>query len=289
MKQLLLAILYFFSAYTAIAQKSPFEKYGPYGAMIYKDLKLALKTSDDVLKMDLSYQTIDPKLFSKIGKLKNLHALQLSSNSISTWPSDFNKLTSLQFFSSINNDFTSFPPNLKDLSSLMFLDFYGCKIDSIPDEIAYLNKLVVLRVGNTDDTLRITNKMKWMRSISDVSFEHVILDSCPKQLFRIPTLKVLCLSNTKTQALPQNFDALGNLEVLIVENNFLTAVPRGIYKCKKLVYLSLKNNKLTKIPDTICHLQNLTQLDLRGNTISKADIEEIKALLPGCKVLSDTK
>lgn len=284
MKKFLSIILVFLGG-VSLSQTSAFEKYGPYGSEIHKDLKKALKVADGVYRMDLSYQAVEPKFFNKIGKFKNLQALQLSSNGLTQFPDDFSKLNSLLFFASINNDFTRFPKDMYMLHNLCYLELFGCKIDSIPNEISALEKLKILHVGNISDTLRITNKLKLCDNLQELAFESVVLDSCPKQLFRIPSLKFLSLSNTQIHAMPQNLDKLGNLEVLILDFNNISELPRSIYKCKKLIHLSLKNNKLTRIPDTICHLQNLTQLDLRGNNIPKADIEEVKALLPGCKVL----
>ena len=71
------------------AQQSEFDKYGPFGSKVYTDLKLALDVTKNVYKMDLSYQKLDPKLYAKIGKLKDLQALKLSGNEIKTFPDGF--------------------------------------------------------------------------------------------------------------------------------------------------------------------------------------------------------
>jgi Leucine-rich repeat (LRR) protein len=280
----ILSILFLVSVYLAAAQATPFEKYGPYGAQTYKDLKSALKVSSDVYRMDLSYQTVEPKLFNKIGKLKHLQALQLSSNGLEQFPPDFSKLSSLMYFASINNNFSAFPKNMHGLHNLTYLELFGCKIDSIPNEIAALNSLKVLHIGNIEDTLRISNQLKRLSLLQEIAFESVVLDSCPKQIFRVPGAKYISVSNSRVQALPE-MDRTPELEVLILDFNQIREIPRSIYKCNKLIHLSLKNNKITKIPDTICLLTKLTQLDLRGNKISKDDLDELAILLPGCKIL----
>lgn len=281
----LICVICLLFSFTALAQTSAFEKYGPYGALTYKDMKTALKAGSSVYRMDLSYQEVDPKQFAKIGKLKNLQALQLSSNGLTNFPDDFNKLSSLLYFGSVNNNFSAFPKEMGGLFNLSYLEIFGCKIDSIPDDIKGLQNLKVLHIGNVEDTLRISNQLKRLSMLEEIAFESVTLDSCPVQIFKVKTAKYISLSNTKIQALPEILDKTPELEVLILDFNKISILPRSIYKCKKLMHLSLKNNKLTKIPDTICHLTSLTQLDLRGNSISKDDIEELKILLPGCRIL----
>jgi len=274
--------------YAAIAQeeiKTSFDKYGPYGAQVYTDFKAAIKDEQAVYKLNLSYQAVDIKLWPKISKLKNLQALQLQSIEVNQWPDDFSALTNLVYLGSYNNKFTFLPKDFKNLGGLMYLEIYNSKIDSIPQEIAYLQRLKTFKFSGNSDTLRLPNSLKYLKSINDIIFESVILDSLPKQLFNIPGLKTLVMANCGVYAMPDTLDKATNLEVLVLDFNKLSAVPRSIYMCKKLFVLSLRKNNITKIPDTICLLKNLTKLDLRDNPISKDAIEELKILLPGCQII----
>jgi hypothetical protein len=88
--------------------QSEFDKYGPFGTQVYTDLKMALDINTNVYKMDLSYKKLDPKLYAKIGKLKDLQALILSGNEVKTYPIGFSDLYNLLYFASFNNDFKSF-------------------------------------------------------------------------------------------------------------------------------------------------------------------------------------
>src|ERR1700761_9723187 len=133
--------------------KTPFDKYGPYGAQVYTDFKIAIKDEQSVYKLNLSYQPVDLKLWPKISKLKNLQALQLQSVSVSQWPDDFSSLVNLVYLGSYNNEFTVFPKDLKNLGGLMYLEFYNSKIDSIPKEIAYLQRLKTFKFSGNNDTL----------------------------------------------------------------------------------------------------------------------------------------
>ncbi|MDF2447901.1 MAG: protein lap4 isoform [Bacteroidota bacterium] len=276
-------ILFIFAFYLTDAQPNEFDKYGPFGSRIYTDLKQALEIETGVYKMDLSYKKLEPKLYSKIGKLKDLQALRLSGNEVNSYPPGFEGLHNLVYFSSYNNEFAEFP-DLKKLGNLNYLEFFGSKIDSIPANIAYLNKLKTFKISSTNDTLKLPNTFKYLKNLKDVTIENCVLDSFPKEIFKIPNVNYLNLTNTNIFYLTKHFERFINLEVLVLDANHLRTLPFEIYKAKKLRLLSVKNNQLQKLPDTICQLENLTLLDVRGNNFSKEYLEELKALLPGCEI-----
>jgi leucine-rich repeat protein SHOC2 len=264
-----------------------FEKYGPMGSKVYVDLKEALKVEGGVYKMDLSYKKLDPKDYAKLYKLKDLQVLKLSGNEVNEFPKNIGEMFNLLYFCSINNYFTVFPSDLRKLQNLNHLELSFTKIDSIPAEIAYLQKLKTIKFTDTDDTLKLPVTLKYLKGLQDIQIENCIMDSFPKQIFRIPSLKFLYLSQTNTYSLTPNFEKLPNLEVMIIENNPITSLPNNIYKARNLRLLSLRNTKISRLPDTISQMENLALLDLRGTPISKTEIEILKALLPGCEVKFD--
>lgn len=273
-----------FATFTCFAQSNEFDKYGPFGSQVYTDLKVALDIEKNVYKLDLSYKKLEPKLFAKLGKLKDLQALKLSGNEINTFPPGFGDLYNLLYFASYNNEFSSFPGDLKKLGNLNYLEFFGSKIDSIPANIAYLSKLKTFKMSSTNDTLKLPITLKFLKNLKDVTVENCILDSFPKELFKIPYLNYLNITNANVFYITKHFERFINLEVLVLDGNQLQSLPFDIYKAKKLRFLSVKNNHLQKLPDTICQLENLTVLDVKGNSFSKEYLEELKALLPGCEI-----
>ncbi|MBL7934118.1 MAG: leucine-rich repeat domain-containing protein [Bacteroidia bacterium] len=265
------------------AQKE-FDKYGPFGCEVYTDLKEALKMGKKVYKMDLSYQKLDQKTLDKITQLSDLQALKLSGNEITEYPKDFSSLVNLLYFASYNNRFSHFPENLKGFYMLQYLELQHTAIDSIPASIAYLSRLQSFKFGNTDDTLSLPTTLKFLKNLKDISIENCVMDSFPKQLFNVPGLNYLNLSNTNTAYLSKHFERFKDLEVLVIENNPINKIPFEIYKARKLRLISFRGNKLTKIPDSISQLEHLSLLDLRGNPIDPSEIEVIRAMLPGCEV-----
>lgn len=272
------------SIYLKAQNQNEFDKYGPYGSQVHTDLKVALDIQKNVYKMDLSYKKIDPKLYLKFGKLKDLQALKLSGNEVNTYPPGFSDLYNLMYFASYNNEFTSFPPELKKLVNLNYIELFGAKIDSIPAEIAYLNRLKTLKVSSTNDTLHIPQTLKYLKNLKEVTIENCVLDSFPKEIFKIPNLTYLNLTNVNMFYVTKHFERFKTLEVLVLDANKLTEIPYQIYLAKNLRLLSVKNNQLNKLPDSISQLENLTLLDVRGNNFSKEYIEELKAMLPGCEI-----
>jgi len=278
--------LFIFLLITSIgfSQNNEFDKYGPFGSKVYTDLKVALDIQKNVYKMDLSYQKLEPKLYAKLGKLKDLQALKLSGNKIKTFPPGFSDLYNLVYFASYNNEFESFPSDFKKLANLNYLEFFGAKFDSIPADIAYLSKLKTLKISSTNDTLCLPTSLRYLKNLKDVTIENCVLDSFPKEIFKIPNLNYLNLTNANVFYITKHFERFNTLEVLVLDANKLNEIPYQIYLAKNLRLLSVKNNFLKKLPDSISQLENLTLLDVRGNNFSKEYIEELKALLPGCEI-----
>src|SRR5687767_7177371 len=93
-----------FSFSQSDVMKAPFSILGPSDAMIYTDLKAALKDKETVYKLNLNDQVIDTaKLFKKIGNFKNLQVMSMANNGIHKLPEDFGKMNSLIYFSSKGN------------------------------------------------------------------------------------------------------------------------------------------------------------------------------------------
>lgn len=282
-----LFVIFAITGSISLNSQNEFDKYGPLGSRVYTDLKEAVKLETPIYKMDLSYKKLDPKLYEKLSKIKDLQALKLSGNEVKEFPPNFGDLYNLVYFASYNNPFTAFPPDFKKLANLTHLELSGTKIDSIPAAIAYNSRLKAIKFTDTEDSLKLPVTLKYMKSLEDVQFENCILDSFPKQVFKIPNLKFLYLAKTNTYYINAHFDKLPNLEVFILENNPISTIPYNIYQAKSLRVMSLRNNKLTKLPASISQMENLALLDLRGNPISMDYIEELKAMLPGCEIKFD--
>ncbi len=273
----------------SFVSQAPFDIYGPFNSEIYKDLKAALKSPDNVYKLDLSYQNIEPKWLNKIGQLKNLMNIQLNSNGLSQLPNSFCELHNLVYFSSLNNPLQQWPCPFYNFPNLQYLEIGNSHIDTLSSDIAACQYLKIIKFYGNGDTLRLPKTLKYLKKLSDIQIENVVMDSCPKILFRNPYIKTLILNKTNTHYLPDNIETAGNLEVLAIENNPLQIVPWNIYRLKKLRILSFRNTNISKLPDSISELKNLEYLDIRGTRIPPEELEILKALLYGVQIKSDYK
>lgn len=270
-----------------LLSQSAFDIYGPFNSQVFKDLKTSLKSPSDVYKLDLSYQSIDPKMFAKIGHLTNLMNLQLNSNGLTTLPPSFCDLHHLVYFSSLNNPIQQWSCSFFNFPNLQYLEIGNGKIDSIPHSIIACQYLKTIKLFSNADTLKISSNIKYLKKLSDLLIENTVMDSCPYILFKNAHLKTLVLNKTNTWYLPENIGTAENLEVLAIENNPLKNIPWNIYQLKHLRVLSLRNTQITKLPDSISELKNLEYLDIRGTPISKDEFEILSALLYGVKIYSD--
>lgn len=257
------------------------------GSKVYVDLKEALSVGTGVYKMDLSYKKLDPKDYQKLYKLKDLQVLKLSGNGVTEFPKNFSELNNLLYIASYNNPFTKFPDGFEKMYGLNHLELSHTRIDSIPGSIAYLSKLKTIKFTDTDDTLKLPTTLRYLKGLQDIQIENCIMDSFPKEIFKVMSLRFLYLSKTNTYFLSSHFERLPNLEVLVLEDNPISSIPNTIYLAKNLRVISLRNTKITKLPVTISQMENLAVLDVRGCAMSKEYIDELKALLPGCDVKSD--
>lgn len=156
--------------------------------------------------------------------------------------------------------------------------FGQVKIDSVPWDVEAFD----LRKRNPD-------KLWAMPGLSRVQLL-LLRDSIPqipKQIEKITALKLLFVTNAYLQELPPELWQLTNLQMLNLFGNRLKTLPTEIAHLKNLQTLDLEANSFSNLPKEIGQLKKLTTLNLRNNNFSKAEIEKIKKLLPGCRVIDD--
>jgi Leucine-rich repeat (LRR) protein len=152
-----------------------------------------------------------------------------------------------------------FNPNLERL----YLS--GCKLKVLPKELIELKKLLVL----------------------DISFNKIQNYS---EFSKISTLRELNLSSCDLKILPDDLKYLKNLKILLLDKNLglntNTVIEFLIKEIPELEELSIANCGVEKIPESIVSLSNLKSLNITGNMLSKEKIEQLKSLLPMCKIIN---
>ncbi|CAG9855780.1 unnamed protein product [Phyllotreta striolata] len=96
---------------------------------------------------------------------------------------------------------------------------------------------------------------------------HNHLPSLPDILFKFSNTRVLDISNTGIEELPDVFQFFPNITSFIAKNNFLTckSLPSSFSKSTTLKELNLSGNRLVNFPEQILEFTNLKFLYLGGN------------------------
>ena len=91
------------------------------------------------------------------------------------------------------------------------------------------------------------------------------LTEVPDEVFEIPRLTLLYLSNNNLSKIPLTITKLQNLTRLDLWRNKFTDFPESITNLQHLKTLFISNNQLTDLPASISNLRELTNLDLSYN------------------------
>lgn len=135
MKKIYTLTLFIISCVTLIAQE-----YKTY----YTSLEEALKTPDQVYKLDLTSQSLIV-IPESISQLTNLTDLDLSYNDIKSLPSRiFSTLGNINSLNIEGNKIAHLPGSVYELEKLEYLNLNGNPIDSLSDNIIQLKKLKFL-------------------------------------------------------------------------------------------------------------------------------------------------
>lgn len=254
----------------------------------FTEFKQALKNADKAYFLESEVEDLN-KSIHKINKLEYLQTLVLKDNYLTALPKEIEGLKSLIKLSISKNPISYIPTEIGYMKSLMYLSLSDTKLDSLPSSIGYLKNLKTINiVDNASDSFKIPQSITKLQNLSQLHIENTSL-VLPQNLSGFPSLKKLKFYNCKLTTIPNGISSMSQLTHLTLDNNQLTVFPEEITKLYNLEHLSLRNNKLEKINENISNLTKLRYLDLRGNSINDYQLDILKALLPNCDILTDSK
>jgi Leucine-rich repeat (LRR) protein len=135
---------------------------------VFKDLQLALKNPDEVIKLDLSKQKLS-ELPAEVYQFKNLRELYLGKNKFEAIPSDINKLNKLEIIDFSKNKLTALPLELFECKKLKKIIVNQNEISSIPKEIGNLKELEYLDMWS-NDVGTVPEEIKWCERLKEIDF-----------------------------------------------------------------------------------------------------------------------
>ena len=116
-------------------------------------------------------------------------------------------------------------------------------------------------------TVSATCYIKEGDEITGLSLFNCGLNTLPREILKITSLKNLAFRRNNLETLPKNVGFLSNLEYLDLRLNNLEKLPPAIGLLLKLKNLNLSSNNLVEIPDPIGELLMLKNLNLRNNKL----------------------
>lgn len=187
----------------------------------------------------------DAGIPSSLSSLTGLRTLLLDGNKLTKFPKPLLSMTGLTYLSLADNGIKSLPDNIEALSSLVNLDLSGNKLSKLPEHIGLLSNLQYLNLsGNT------------------------FRESPPKEIFLLPELHTLDLSDNVLNSIPGDVAKMPTLTVISVEGNIIPSLPAGIGNAPSLLKVYAARNRLTEIEPSLLN-GKITDLTLDVNRIKE--------------------
>ncbi|MFX1599214.1 MAG: leucine-rich repeat domain-containing protein [Promethearchaeota archaeon] len=113
------------------------------------------------------------------------------------------------------------------------LSLFSCGLQTIPKEIEIFTSLKKIFVRGNN------------------------LNTITEELFSLPSLEILDLSENQLTELPKSINLLSSLKELHLESNQLNCLPETIGSLSSLEILDISENKIRSVPNTIGRIQKL--------------------------------
>ena len=183
------------------------------------------------------------RLFSEA---QQLEVLEIKEVGIASFPELSVENKTLKVLVLRLNNLSKLPENIGSLSALQTIDIYN-PITEVPASLMNLKQLEILK------------------------FEGAEFTDFPEQVFALPKLKSLIISQfdtkNKIKVLPDNFDRLPLLEELSLRNAALSEVPASVGRLPKLENVYFNANNLTKLPQALAENPRLTYVNINDNPL----------------------
>ncbi|NXH11011.1 PIDD1 protein, partial [Bucco capensis] len=179
-----------------------------------------------------------------VGKLRHLTHLDLSFNSLSTFPSCILHLPSLRVLLVSHNSLVALPDDFGSLSKLTFFSAMKNQLKDLPQSIGELTEL------------------------QDLDLSENALECIPEEVGNLHNCRELDLSGNHLSSIPDSLGNLKSLQQLHLHSNLLVTVPASLASLPNLSRLDLQNNCLRAIPPQI---QTLPFVRLRGNPLGETE------------------
>ena len=220
-----------------------------------------------------SFRSAEELMKTNFAKLKEVRIYSNSSNEVQINEFLLKKLFSeaqqLEVLEIKEVGIASFPELSVENKTLKVLVLRLNNLSKLPENIGSLSVLQTIDIYNP--ITEVPASLMNLKQLENLKFEGAEFTDFPEQVFALPKLKSLIISqfNTKNKikVLPDNFDKLPLLEELSLRNAALSEVPASVGRLPKLENVYFNANNLTKLPQALAENPRLTYVNINDNPL----------------------
>ena len=264
---------------------NPFQIYGPYGSETFLNFNQALLNAQNCYKLKSEGEDLS-KSAKRIKKLNKLYVIDLKENNIDSLPESISNFRNLMYLKSSGNPLRKLPESIGNTPTIKTIILHHTVLDSLPYSFNDLGSLAELEIQvNNSDTFFTKEALKGLYNLKSIMLYKINLKEFPKGLQTNRKLKKIMMIDCHLTKLDSLFGQSKSVQTLILDKNQFTVFPREVFQLATLKELSLRDNKLTSLPEKVSKIRGLEILDLTGNKIPLVEIDVLRSLLPGCKII----
>jgi len=220
-----------------------------------------------------SFRSAEELMKTNFGKLKEVRIYSNSSNEVQINEFLLKKLFSeaqqLEVLEIKEVGIASFPELSVENKTLKVLVLRLNNLSKLPENIGSLSALQTIDIYNP--ITEVPASLMNLKQLENLKFEGAEFTDFPEQVFALPKLKSLIISQfdtkNKIKVLPDNFDKLPLLEELSLRNAALSEVPASVGRLPKLENVYFNANNLTKLPQALAENPRLTYVNINDNPL----------------------
>ena len=220
-----------------------------------------------------SFRSAEELMKTNFAKLKEVRIYSNSNNEVQVSEALLKRLFSeaqqLEVLEIKEVGIASFPELSVENKTLKVLVLRLNNLSKLPENIGSLSVLQTIDIYNP--ITEVPASLMNLKQLENLKFEGAEFTDFPEQVFALPKLKSLIISQfdtkNKIKVLPDNFDRLPLLEELSLRNAALSEVPASVGRLPKLENVSFNANNLTKLPQALAENPRLTYVNINDNPL----------------------
>ena len=220
-----------------------------------------------------SFRSAEELMKTNFAKLKEVRIYSNSNNEVQVSEALLRRLFSeaqqLEVLEIKEVGIASFPELSVENKTLKVLVLRLNNLSKLPENIGSLSALQTIDIYNP--ITEVPASLMNLKQLENLKFEGAAFTDFPEQVFALPKLKSLIISQfdtkNKIKVLPDNFDRLPLLEELSLRNAALSEVPASVGRLPKLENVYFNANNLTKLPQALAENPRLTYVNINDNPL----------------------